>query len=58
MKYVRELCDFMYEDISINENGSNVTVRTNGGDTMIIKLEDYVHNEILNYSDKFSDYMN
>jgi hypothetical protein len=55
IKYVKELCDFMYESIDINKNGSQVKLRTNGGDVLSINLEKYVHNEIMNYSDKFSD---
>ena len=57
LKYVRELCDFMYQDIIVKESGSQVSVKTNGGDTLLINMEDYVHNEIMNYSDKFSDYI-
>lgn len=58
MKYVKELCDFMYEDVHIDENSGHVKITTNGGDTLLVNLEKYVHNEILNYSDKFIDYIN
>lgn len=50
LKFVRECLDFAYSDIRINENGSKVILNTADGDTMVIKLENYIHNEIMNYA--------
>jgi hypothetical protein len=56
LKYMRESFDFMYKDIQINENNSTVTLTGADGDIMVINLENYIHNEIMNYCSDVSSY--
>ena len=57
MKFVKECCDFMYDSISVNESGSKAILRDKStGDTIVINLESYVHNEIMNYAAEMSKY--
>lgn len=50
LKFVKECFDFAYNGITVNENGSKVFLTTNNGDTLVINLENYIHNELMNYS--------
>lgn len=57
MKFVKECCDFMYDSISVNESGSKAILRDkNTGDTIVINLESYVHNEIMDYATEMNKY--
>lgn len=57
MKFVKECCDFMYDSISVNENGSKAILRDKStGDTIVINLESYVHNEIMDYATEMNKY--
>ena len=49
LKFVRECFDFVYDGITVNENGSKVLLHTVEGDTLVVNLENYVYNELLNY---------
>lgn len=49
LKFVRECFDFIYTGISLNESGSRVYLTTSDGETLIINLENYVANELMNY---------
>ena len=49
LKFVRECFDFVYDSITINENGTKVLLTTNLGDTLAINIENYVHKELMNY---------
>ena len=53
LKFVRECFDFVYDGITVSENGSRVLLHTNEGDTLAITLENYIHNELLKYSNKY-----
>lgn len=46
---VKESLDFMYENISIIDNGSRVLMSDNIGNSFVINLESYITNEIMNY---------
>ena len=53
LKFIRECCDFMYSGITVNESGSKVLLTTNDGDTLVINMENYIHNELMKYVDSF-----
>lgn len=46
---VKNSLDFMYENISIIDNGQRVMLSDNLGTSMVINLESYITNEIMNY---------
>lgn len=56
LKFVRECFDFAYSSIHINENGSKVLLTNNDGDTICINMENYIHNELMNYAASKLDY--
>ena len=56
LKFVRECFDFVYDGITISENGSRVLLHTNEGETLAINLENYIHNELRKYG-KTPDYL-
>lgn len=47
---VKECFDFAYSGIVVSENGSRVYLTTNEGSTMVINMEEYIHNELMNYA--------
>ena len=49
LKFVRECFDFVYSGIQLNNNNSKVILTTNEGETLVIGLESYVVNELMNY---------
>lgn len=49
LKFVRESLDFIYDDIVLNESGNKVILKTKDGDQMVINLERYITNEIMDY---------
>ena len=55
LKFVRECFDFAYTGIKVNESGTKVLLTTNAGDTLVINLESYIHNELMNYSNEYKD---
>ena len=57
IKFVRECFDFIYTGIMVNEAGSKVVLTTNSGDTLVINLESYVHNQLMNYADKINQFV-
>lgn len=52
VKFVRECFDFAYDSVNINEGGSTVTLTTKEGDILVINLERYIHNELMEYAMK------
>lgn len=46
---VKESLDFLYENISIIDNGQRVLMSDNNGNSFVINLESYITNEIMNY---------
>ena len=56
LKFVKECFDFVYSGIQLNENNSKVILtEKENGNTIVINLEDYVHNELMAYA---SDMLN
>ena len=49
LKFIRECFDFAYSGITLNDNNSKVILTTNEGETLVISLESYVVNELMNY---------
>ena len=59
LKFVNEYFDFKYDKIEISNNGSNVILREAGcQNILIVNLESYIHNELMNYSSAVSDFYN
>ena len=52
LKFIKECFDFVYKDIVVNEKGTKVFLTTNEGDTLVVPMESYVHNELMNYASK------
>ena len=53
LKFVRECFDFAYSGIEVNEAGTKVLLTTNAGETMVINMEQYIHNELMNYAAEY-----
>ena len=51
-KFIKECFDFVYKDIVVNEKGTKVFLTTNEGETLVVPMESYVHNELMNYASK------
>lgn len=58
LKFLRECFDFVYDGITVNESGSKVLLTTNDGDTIVVNLESYIHNELSKYNDDFQKRLN
>ena len=52
IKFVKECFDFAYDSVNVNEGGSTVTLTTKEGDILVINLERYIHNELMEYAMK------
>lgn len=52
IKFVKECMDFVYDSIVLSENGSKVILDNKDGSRMIVNLERYVQNEIMDYCSK------
>ena len=52
LKFIKECFDFVYKDIVVNEKGTKVFLTTNEGDTLVVPMESYIHNELMNYATK------
>ena len=52
LKFIKECFDFVYKDIVVNERGTKVFLTTNEGETLVVPIESYIHNEIMNYASK------
>ena len=55
LKFVRECFDFAYSGIETNKNGTKVVLTTNEGATLVVNMETYIHNELMNYSKDLDD---
>ena len=49
LKFVRECFDFAYSNIIVNESGTKVMLTTNDGQTIVVNMERYIHNNLMNY---------
>lgn len=52
MKLIKESFDGFFDQISLDEDGRHVVLQTKEGDIMLVNLEHYVHDEIMNYAIK------
>ena len=52
LKFIKECFDFVYKDIVVNERGTKVFLTTNEGETLVVPIESYIHNELMNYASK------
>jgi hypothetical protein len=52
LKFIKECFDFVYKDIVVNERGTKVFLTTNEGETLVVPMESYIHNELMNYASK------
>ena len=50
LKLIRESLDVFYDIIKLDEDGSHVIMQTKTGDILIVSLEQYIHNEIIDYA--------
>lgn len=57
LKFVKECFDFVYSGIQVNEAGTKVLLTTNDGDTMVINIESYIHNELMQYSNEYNKFV-
>ena len=55
LKFLRECFDFVYSDISVTNNGTKVILSEANGNTIVVPLESYIHNELMNYASKKID---
>ena len=46
---IKESFDFMYDSIQLLENGRQVQLIAKNGDIIMVNLESYIHNEIMDY---------
>ena len=55
IKFVQECFDFVYDRVEVDRNKSNVVLTTKEGDIMVVNLENYIHNELMNYADEYKN---
>lgn len=56
LKYLNDLFDFAYNKITVNENGTKVSLTDKEtGDFMVINLEQYVHESIMDYATRYEN---
>ena len=49
LKYVENFFDFAYDNVDVNRESGTVTLTCNDGNILVINLESYIHNEIMDY---------
>lgn len=55
LKFVQECFDFAYDRVEVDRKKSNVVLTTKEGDIMVVNLENYIHNELMNYADEYKN---
>lgn len=55
LKFVKECFDFAYSGIDVDESGTRVMLTTNDGDVMVVNMESYIHNELMNYASEYKN---
>lgn len=58
LKFIKECFDFAYSGIHVNESGTKVMLTTNAGETIVVNMESYIHNELMNYADEYAKFIN
>lgn len=56
LKFVKECFDFAYSGIQVNEAGTKVMLTTNVGETIVVNMESYIHNELMHYADEYKKF--
>lgn len=49
IKSLKEMFDFAYTDMYLNEDGTKVTLKDNSGFTTVVNVEQHIHNELMDY---------
>ena len=49
LKYIENFFDFAYDNVDVNRESGTVTLTCNDGNILVINLESYIHNEIMDY---------
>lgn len=55
LKYVKDMFDFAYSNIVVDEAAKHITLTSNDGDIVVVNLESYITNEIRDYAAKMND---
>lgn len=55
LKFIRDNFDFAYDNITINEASDKVILTKKTGDILVVNLEKYISDEIMNYAKSISD---
>ena len=50
VKSLKEMFDFAYTDMYLNDDATKATLKSKDGQTFVIGLEQYIHNELMDYS--------
>lgn len=49
LKYIENFFDFAYDNVKVNRESGTVTLTCNDGNILVVNLESYIHNEIMDY---------
>lgn len=55
LKFVKECFDYVYKDIAVNPQGTVVTLTLENGDAIKVNIENYIHDELMNYASSMKD---
>lgn len=53
LKFIKECFDFVYSGIQVNESGTKVLLTTYEGETLVVNIESYIHNELMDYASSY-----
>ena len=53
-KYIKENFDFMYDNITVNQDKTTVSLTCKDGNILVVNLENYITNELRNYASEMS----
>lgn len=49
LKFIRECFDFVYSGVNVDKSGTRVILTTNEGESLVINMEHYIHNNLMDY---------
>lgn len=52
IKSLKEMFDFAYTDMYLNDDATKATLKSNDGQTFVIGLEQHIHNELMAYAEQ------
>lgn len=55
LKFLQECFDFVYDSIKVTNNGTKVILSEKEGNTIVVPIESYIHNELMDYATKKLD---